>query len=47
MCIAKGSAITGEHSVGVEKINEMRAQSSEDGLGQFHAVKAAFDLGGC
>ena len=43
LCIAKGGTITGEHGVGVEKINEMCAQFSEDELGQFHAVKAAFD----
>ncbi len=43
MCIAYGGTITGEHGVGVEKINQMCLQFSAGELAQFHAVKAAFD----
>jgi glycolate dehydrogenase FAD-linked subunit len=46
LCIAVGGTITGEHGVGVEKINEMCIQFSEDELNQFHAVKDAFDKKG-
>ncbi len=46
LCIAVGGTITGEHGVGIEKINEMCVQFSEDELEQFHAVKAAFDKKG-
>lgn len=43
LCIEVGGTITGEHGVGVEKLNEMCTQFSEDELEQFHAVKKAFD----
>ena len=43
MCIAVGGTITGEHGVGVEKINQMCSQFKPLELAQFHAVKAAFD----
>ena len=43
LCIAVGGTITGEHGVGVEKINQMCAQFGRAELVQFHAVKAAFD----
>lgn len=46
LCIAMGGTITGEHGVGIEKINEMCIQFSSDELEQFHAVKAAFDAKG-
>lgn len=46
LCIAMGGTITGEHGVGIEKINEMCIQFSSDELEQFHAVKAAFDTKG-
>ncbi|MDE2089440.1 MAG: FAD-binding protein [Gammaproteobacteria bacterium] len=42
-CIAAGGTITGEHGVGVEKINQMCLQFSAEELEQFHAVKRAFD----
>jgi glycolate oxidase len=42
-CIAVGGTITGEHGVGVEKINQMCLQFTKDELEQFHALKAAFD----
>ncbi len=43
MCIHAGGTITGEHGVGMEKINQMCVQFSPDELEMFHAVKAAFD----
>jgi glycolate oxidase len=46
LCISVGGTITGEHGVGIEKINEMCVQFSEDELEQFHTVKAAFDKKG-
>ena len=45
-CIAVGGTITGEHGVGVEKINQMCVQFRPDELELFHAVKAAFDARG-
>jgi len=46
LCISAGGTITGEHGVGMEKINQMCAQFSEPELQQFHAVKQAFDPDG-
>ncbi|HPY42471.1 MAG TPA: FAD-linked oxidase C-terminal domain-containing protein, partial [Thiolinea sp.] len=43
LCVAVGGTITGEHGVGMEKINQMCAQFNSLELAQFHAVKAAFD----
>lgn len=43
LCIERGGTITGEHGVGIEKINEMCLQFSETELTLFHAIKAAFD----
>jgi glycolate oxidase len=43
LCIEVGGTITGEHGVGVEKINQMCSQFRSAELAQFHAVKAAFD----
>ena len=43
LCIEVGGTITGEHGVGVEKINQMCIQFATGELAQFHAVKAAFD----
>ena len=43
MCIQAGGTITGEHGVGIEKINEMCSQFKAGELETFHAVKAAFD----
>ena len=43
LSIEVGGTITGEHGVGVEKINQMCAQFRTPELEQFHAVKAAFD----
>ncbi|MGI9322832.1 MAG: FAD-linked oxidase C-terminal domain-containing protein, partial [Pseudomonadales bacterium] len=41
-----GGTITGEHGVGVEKINEMCVQFSPQELALFHGIKAAFDRQG-
>ena len=43
LCIEVGGTITGEHGVGIEKINQMCTQFQPAELAQFHAVKAAFD----
>jgi glycolate oxidase len=43
LCIEVGGTITGEHGVGVEKLNEMCLQFTPAELAQFHALKAAFD----
>lgn len=43
LCIEVGGTVTGEHGVGVEKINQMCIQFNEAELTQFHAVKTAFD----
>jgi glycolate oxidase len=43
LCIEAGGTITGEHGVGVEKIDSMCAQFSAAELEIFHAVKRAFD----
>ena len=43
LCVAVGGTITGEHGVGMEKLNQMCVQFSAAELTQFHALKAAFD----
>ncbi|MGD8619635.1 MAG: FAD-linked oxidase C-terminal domain-containing protein [Gammaproteobacteria bacterium] len=43
LCVAVGGTITGEHGVGLEKINQMCVQFNSAELQQFHAVKEAFD----
>lgn len=43
LCVAAGGTITGEHGVGMEKINQMCLQFSLSELNQFHAIKLAFD----
>jgi len=45
-CVAVGGTITGEHGVGVEKLDAMCVQFSTDELAAFHAVKHAFDPAG-
>jgi glycolate oxidase len=42
-CVAVGGTITGEHGVGVEKIDQMCVQFSDAELAAFHAVKRVFD----
>jgi glycolate oxidase len=43
LCVEVGGTITGEHGVGMEKINQMCVQFSKEELTQFHALKGAFD----
>ncbi|CAL1239838.1 FAD-linked oxidase C-terminal domain-containing protein [Candidatus Methylocalor cossyra] len=45
-CLAAGGTVTGEHGVGVEKLDSMCLQFGAAELAQFHAVKAAFDPAG-
>ena len=42
-CIELGGTITGEHGVGVEKLNSMCVQFSPQERDAFHAIKYAFD----
>ena len=46
LCIKVGGTITGEHGVGIEKINQMCVQFNSAELTQFHAIKHAFDPDG-
>jgi glycolate oxidase len=46
LCIEVGGTITGEHGVGIEKINQMCVQFTPAEIAQFHALKAAFDSRG-
>ena len=46
LSVALGGSITGEHGVGVEKINQMCVQYTTPELEAFHRVKSAFDEGG-
>ncbi len=43
LCIEVGGTITGEHGVGLEKIDQMCVQFEPSELAHFHGVKAAFD----
>ena len=43
LCVGLGGTITGEHGVGVEKINSMCVQFSEAERAAFFALKRAFD----
>ncbi len=43
LCVAVGGTITGEHGVGVEKLDQMCTQFAAPELAQFHALKQAFD----
>jgi len=43
LCVEAGGTVTGEHGVGVEKLDSMCGQFGSDELEQFHRVKAAFD----
>ena len=42
-CVEVGGTITGEHGVGIEKIDQMCVQFGRDELEVFHAVKRVFD----
>ena len=43
LCVEVGGTITGEHGVGLEKINQMCVQFTPPELARFRDVKAAFD----
>ncbi|MEX0732919.1 MAG: FAD-linked oxidase C-terminal domain-containing protein [Aquisalimonadaceae bacterium] len=43
LCVEAGGTVTGEHGVGMEKINQMCVQFRTSELNQFRALKAAFD----
>ena len=43
LCVAVGGTVTGEHGVGVEKLDQMCVQFSAAELEIFHAIKNAFD----
>ncbi|MEK6210137.1 MAG: FAD-linked oxidase C-terminal domain-containing protein [Pseudomonadota bacterium] len=43
LCVEVGGTITGEHGVGIEKINQMCLQFRTRELETFHAVKRVFD----
>ena len=42
-CVRFGGTVTGEHGVGIEKIDSMCVQFSDEERGAFFAVKRAFD----
>jgi glycolate oxidase len=46
LCVRAGGTVTGEHGVGMEKIDSMCEQFDDAELEQFHALKAAFDPDG-
>ena len=46
LCIAVGGTVTGEHGVGIEKINQMCVQFTRPELDAFATVKRAFDPAG-
>ena len=46
LCVSVGGTVTGEHGVGVEKLDQMCVQFDSDELDQFHRLKAAFDPDG-
>ena len=43
LCVEVGGTITGEHGVGIEKLNQMCVQFERTELDQFEQVKSAFD----
>lgn len=43
LCVEVGGTITGEHGVGIEKINQMCVQFKSLELETFHRIKSAFD----
>ena len=43
LCVSHGGSITGEHGVGIEKIDQMCVQFGSPELQSFHSLKKAFD----
>ena len=46
LCVEVGGTVTGEHGIGVEKLDAACTQFTPEELSQFHAIKAAFDPDG-
>ncbi len=46
LCVAVGGTVTGEHGVGLEKLDAMCSQFSAEELDRFHALKRIFDPDG-
>lgn len=46
LCVDRGGTITGEHGVGIEKIDQMCHQFHSPELIQFHHIKAQLDVNG-
>jgi glycolate oxidase len=46
LCVKVGGTVSGEHGIGVEKLNQMCVQFNTAELEQLHALKAAFDPAG-
>ena len=46
LCVEVGGTVTGEHGVGMEKINQMCVQFAREELDVFFSVKHAFDASG-
>jgi glycolate oxidase len=46
LCVAVGGTITGEHGVGIEKIDQMCSQFATPELAMFHGIKQAWDAAG-
>jgi glycolate oxidase len=46
LCVEVGGTVTGEHGIGVEKLDAACSQFNAAELRQFHALKAAFDPDG-
>ncbi|MDW3094519.1 MAG: FAD-linked oxidase C-terminal domain-containing protein [Gammaproteobacteria bacterium] len=43
LCVSVGGTITGEHGVGIEKLNQMCVQFKREELNQFERIKESFD----
>ena len=43
LCVEAGGSVTGEHGVGIEKLDAMCVQFAAAEIGAFHAIKRAFD----
>jgi len=46
LCVEVGGTVTGEHGIGVEKLDAACSQFNAAELAQFHAIKVAFDPAG-
>jgi glycolate oxidase len=46
LCVEVGGTVTGEHGIGIEKLDAACSQFNAAELAQFHAIKAAFDPDG-